>query len=385
MRAAAQTPEQLGALLTALETLQIEPGAGDYLGYSGPPFIGPDGPQAVALAMLDDYDPVSAPLSWPERESSPDRRHFADAAGAAPFILNADALARAAARNNFELTGDRVLFALRGARALLSAGPIGPTLRLATPDFSGFNCLIGVWRRDDGDAVEVFPASTVPCAPLVHLQRRARNAAQWAHLTPSGLHQLRAGVWRADRPRPQAGALTLTQPFAALRPFGRGPESPAFSVAERWDLTPKDYGDAVIAGQLDGAPYKGADYALAGGIALRGAHDGVSAQGEYAGFLEAALNGLPDREAALPLMLLSGQDLREAAFETGDAPELRRLRFGSSGASVAAVQEALGVEASGVFDGATQAAVLTDQLRRSRRADGIITATTARNEFNITL
>lgn len=380
--ARAQTPEQLTALTTALETLQIAPGAGDFLGYSGPPFIGPDGPAAIAAAMLADYDPAASPLRWPARDQDPDRRHFAADAGAAPFIVTPEALARAAERNGFALGGDRVLFALRGARPLLGATP---TLRLATPDFTSFQCVLGVWRRGAADTITLFRASTVPCAPLVHLQRRARNAAKWAHLTPTGLHRVRAGAWRADRPRPQAGTLLFTEPYAALRPFGRGDGSPAFSVAERWELTPAAYGDGVVAGQLEGAPYQGAAFALAGGIALRGGHDGTSARGDLAAFLDAALNGLADRAASLPFMLLGGQDLREAAFETGEQPALRRLRFGSSGPAVTALQTALGTPATGVFDGATQAAVIKDQLQGARRADGIVTAEAARNEHQIIL
>lgn len=385
--ARAQARGKLSALLTAFETTALAPGAGDYLGYSGPPFIGDDGVRSIIIAMLAEYDPTTAALRWPAPEEAPDERHLQEAGGGAPFIITGDALARAAERNGFALQGDRVLFALRGAR-LVTTSASAPTARLATPDFANFNCLVGVWRRDGGGPdgeVTAFAASTAPCAPLIHLQRRTRSAAAWVHMTPTGLHMVRAGVWREGRAWPQPGALLFTQPFAALRPYGRGDDSPAFRDAERWEFAADTFGDGLFAGQLDSDPFKGAAFASAGGVAVRGGHDGTSAQGAFADFLTAALNGLADREAALPLMLLSGRDVRQAAFSPAEDPALRRLRFGSSGPAVAALQKALAVAETGTLDAATQVALLQTQLRASRRASGILTAATALNEYDIRL
>lgn len=365
------------AVMTAFETNEVSPGASvfalNFEAQSDVDVAQLNTFEDTVSAILSRYDPIIEQLLWPDRSEAPDYRHFDSAGGVGSFAVNHETLSVAAARTGFEFDGDAVIVALRGAR--LAPG-LADVARLRTPDFFDFRCLLGLWRRET-QSVTFIPASTVPSAPHIAAQRTLRNAAKLAHLTPTGLHPLRPGEWRAGRRRPQTRALMFTRSFATLRPFGRPPGARAFNIRERWDLSADSFGDGVFAGQLEEAPFKGARFASGGGVAGRGVTGLNGApSGAFAAFRQEVREATQSLGAddEMPLMLLTGQDIQQAFSETNPGrADLKRLRLGSTGPAVGKLQAALGVLASGVFDAGTQVAVLTAQLTAERAADGVVT------------
>jgi N-acetylmuramoyl-L-alanine amidase len=322
---------------------------------------------------------ASPDATWAKAHESPDYRHLrglADPSSRPPFAFRAEHLRHLCELNSFALDagGDELLFGLRGCRLASPEGQPARVLWLREdePDHYDFRCVLGVWRRSTGELC-AFSGSTVP--DRRHMERqRVAGAGHLCNLLPTGCYTYRVGHHRAVE-----GAFILQTPTVVLRAIeGRGYTSSSHFEQDR----PADN----IHPAFDGIT----PFASAGCQTLPGrwsAKDGHV--GSWARFR--ALAGLDNDDHAgwgrsYSYVLLTGREARLASTLSQPAA-LARLRFGSSGRGVEALQSALarlGQPMAGACEGQLDAAtsmawIEYQRARDSGAADAIVQPEDARS------
>jgi hypothetical protein len=301
-------------------------------------------------------------LGWSAVEQSPDYFHLAEPRSDTPFEIGGAHLARLVESNKFSVPLDadnpKVLFGLRGCSVASSAGEAYGTevaLVEAVPDHYTQKCVMGVWDTSTGE-IWAFNASTVPDAAYVYAQA---ERIEGANMMPTGLYRYDVGTHGLSRPKPanrQPGAWRQAGIWPVRRIVGI-PEGGllAYTHAAIWDVgngceLRSSTGNNIHAGILDRSSLK-VRYSSAGCQVLPGRYEprGQMPVGAYARFRVAA--GLPQvpviTGATTPedgrrfaYMLLTGREARLAVAGAAE-PALSRLRYGSRGASVRRIQQAL--------------------------------------------
>lgn len=276
---------------------------------------------------------------------SPDYRHL-DASGAGgTFQLTPQDLDVLCGLNRFDVSGgqDQVLFGLRGCRLADAAqeGQWRATVGLeeAIPDHHEARCVLGVWRRSAGQ-LAVFTSSTVPNWRLMEQQRQqwggnAAPAGGVANLLPTGCYTYVVGAHR-DIP----GAFQQSGEVVVLRTR----DDLIYEVTDYWQRG--RVGDNIHAARLDLRGNGTPRFSSAGCQTVPGNYEGGQHLRAWGRFREAAglSAGTPASENGrrYRYVLLTGRDVRLLQQATSlDAAELTRLRFGSSGADVVALQGGL--------------------------------------------
>ena len=339
-----------------------------------------EGDEAVTKSRGDEWSGVR----WPQKdEESPEYRHLA-----------ASALAREQAGTTFELTPQdlellvkangfvpkrdhaRIIFGLRGCSLVVAKGAnaadefkqIGRKvlmLKDVRPNHQHFRCVIGVWDLQ-ADKLSAFISSTVPCRQAV---QGYANGLSGSNMLPTGCYAYVCGPHK-DR----QGCLREDEDFCVLR----SRKDTVFDLKDNWDFSfPADNLHPAFAN-------KSAQFSSWGCQTIRGNHskaDG-SFSGEYNEFRNAL--GLAPRGGShgekYSYVMLTGLEAAIASKlrktgKHGDAAvvgaELGRLRHGSRGDLVKALQEKLGIEANGVFSGAVKKALVERQRKDLGWADGV--------------
>ena len=319
-------------------------------------------------------------VGWPkDDEESPDYRHIADhPLKGTTFEFSADELELMIAANGFAPMKDngRIIFGLRGAELVVASGAdardkfkqIGRSalrLKETRPDHQHFRCVIGVYdlasRKLSG-----YIASTVPCRMAVV---NYVNGGDGSNMLPTGCYQYVCGPHK-DR----QGCLREDEDFTVLRTK----RNTVFDIKDNWDLNfPADNLHPAFANAS-------AEFSSWGCQTVRGNHDkgDGSFSGEYNEFRNAL--GLKPRSGSHGLkfsyVMLTGleaaiaSDLRKNGrdkdpSEVGKA--IGRLRHGSRGDRVRALQTSLGVPADGIFNAAVKKALVTRQVKQLSWADGV--------------
>lgn len=384
-------PPDVAQIFADFEPGALEPGAGLIAGIHPATFrvLRPRALRRQTLVrLIEETPPAELAIRWPEDATSVDYAHLGPIAAdeAAPFTLDGATLAQAARHFGFERRSERpVLFALRGCE-ILAQEPTRLRLRPRRPNLRRTGCVLGVWTPQSGE-LSAAAGSTTPSAVHAQVQARLKNAGRVAGLLPTGWHALSVGAHRPDSDRPQPGAFLLAEPACVLRDFGRAAPQAYAQDGGAWMLDGAPIAQGVHAASFS-EPYGGVcAFSSSGSLTVAGGYSDGAPTGDWRAFRRAAR--LSDDIAApeparFDLMLLTAAEMRRVAVGAATA-ETRRLRFGAAGASVAALQRALGVAASGRFDVATQIAVLKTQLYEGARADGIVTPQWARDRFSLTL
>jgi hypothetical protein len=318
---------------------------------------------------------------WADDPQSPDFRHLAAAgvsASADAFDLAAADLDRLCTLNRFALQPLKgiVLFGLRGCRVVDGhGGGFVPavTLAEATPDHNVARCVLGVWNQRD-QTLAVFPGSTVPNAGAVIEQQQNPHAIGdngKANLLGTGLHAFDVGIHRGGTPLEIRGVfIENPRKVVVLRAL----QGVVYRVDEFWEAASP--GDNIH-------PSRRADdswFSSEGCQTVVGLYEHGQHSGPWAAFRGCA--GLaPTTEIAdgpYPYVLLTGREAHLARnLRNADAATLAsfaRLRFGSSGDGVRALQAKLGVGVDGSMGPATTIAWIKDQRQRAGgAADGIVT------------
>jgi hypothetical protein len=317
-------------------------------------------------------EPDWAKVHWTKNDAdSPDYRHIA----ASPlkgttFDFSADDLELLITANAFEPLRDRgkIIFGLRGAELVVAAGAssddqfrqVGrPALhvREMRPDHQHFRCVIGVYdiaqRRLSG-----FIASTVPCRQAVY---EYVALGKKSNMLPGGCYRLVVGPHTGH-----IGCLREDEDFTVLRTA----KDYAFDINDEWDADfPADDLHPAFSN-------RSAQFSSWGCQTVRGdcppASDAFT--GEYKEFrheLGLVKRGTGDYGLKFSYVLLTGLEAAIAHAGGGAQTDLVRLRPGSRGERVSALQKKLGLPADGAFAAKLTKALADHQKKELGWADGI--------------
>ncbi|GJE52412.1 hypothetical protein GOFOIKOB_5483 [Methylobacterium tardum] len=326
----------------------------------------PDGAEFEGQADAFDFAPAisAAAVRWAEDERSPDYAHLVEAPPTGGlFRLNAAALEALSEANDFALPdGARILFGLRGCAIVDGGGGFSEsvTLRDIRPDHQVARCVLGVWDRAKSQ-IAVFAGSTVPNAAAVVSWRAKHDRG---NLLSTGLYGYIVGTHNG-----KPGCFLLRKTASVFREVvvRRSSADLEYSLDDMAHVcTPGDNIHPTFF-QTTAAFSSVGCQVVVGSASPAGDH-----RGPWAKFREMAGQVGPAGTPGAPYfyMLLTGA---EAALARSAPP--RRLRFGSSGERVRAMQEKLGISApDGEFGPATSAALHALQKKRAQgRSDGIYT------------
>lgn len=303
-----------------------------------------------------------------------------------PVAIDQDALALFCALSDLALApGEHVLFGLRGAVRSNHDGVAEGTfldsveIREARFDHSLMACVLGVWARDSG-RIAVFEGSTVPNLNNMGAQVRDGRSARTCNKLPTGLYNYFVGQHKALK-----GAFVSGQQVVTLR----SDDDLRYTLGDRWDrCRPGDNIHPTFRKPED-RTFSSAGCQTVASTAAKTTHTGP-----WKAFRTAAgltRGGAGDHGRRFQYLLLTARELRLARFlldRLGRAPTaaeidlLRsrygRLRFGSSGERVKALQRALALDDDGDFGSLTAWTLIARQRDMNLRADGLCTPEAAR-------
>lgn len=336
---------------------------------------------AAALAGTM-FTAAAAGAKWASDDVQPDYAHLGPGLTTGlSFTLTADDLKLLAELNDFDVgvvADAPVLFGLRGASIVkdhTQAG--GIVLSDQRPDHIAPRCVIGVWDRASGK-VSVFPGSTVPNQAAVALWKANQSAG---NILATGFYEYRCGPHTTKNQSTPGAFLLRNKDMSHRRVVVR--RSRDDLIYQRHDVVhPCEPGDNIhptFFTQPSAFSSLGCQTVV--GTFKAGAHSGAWSEfRKAAGFTDK--DGEPGK--AFMYMLLTGAEARmAAALRTGGTAadpiarrKLRRLRFGSSGAAVKAMQQQLGLQGPDGNFGPNTSVALHDAQKTMPGAtgsDGILT------------
>ena len=356
---------------------------------------------------------------WAPHAEHPDTNHLAhlpiNLANGASFGFSGAVLRKALTIASTPVGANwsrRVLFGIRGALPKAVPKEASPPefaealqLTETDPNHRGYHCAMGVWDRDT-DQVWVCPGSTVPAVGYLWYATQGRDAGRMgigSNMMAPGVYWHEVGTHANGGRTRQPGAFRQKSKLCAMR---LASPDMCFSKGNiRWDVAADERDvsiwDNIHAGLVAG-PNWGADHYSAGCQVVQGTVMTPDARdtpiGHWANFRRAAgLDPKPDISPvsedanrfavktaedgkAFTYVLLTAREVRIAA-ENMDSPPVDlkffKLRRGSQGDSVKALQSALGVNPDGDFGYLTQRALIEKQLALNGEADGVVTAANA--------
>lgn len=335
-------------------------------------------------------------VHWAADADSIDYRHLATAIDTQAFSLTGAVLDRLVQLNSFGLDGveQKVVFGLRGCTIDANAPTFVDAIavREIEPNHIDNRCLIGVWDRTN-NKIAVFAASTVPNWEYMETYRQ--HHGKKANLLPTGRYLMVVGTHRpkkknaagalVDNPLRVQGALRNDQEVAVLR----SEDDLTFTVRDTWDQTvPNDNIHAGIVGVNPGGSTT-PDYSSAGCNTVPGTSVSDHPDGSWAEFRGALgfdnTNPTKHDGKRFAYVLLTGREARMCASRVNETG-MTRLRFGSHGDGVRALQDALSKHPKRYFTGTVDgdfaagtamAVIKYQKARDGGAADGIVTPTDA--------
>jgi hypothetical protein len=353
---------------------------------------------------------------WAPHSDHPDTKHIAgvpvDLNNGMSFNLSGPVLRQAlaiAATPIGPKWSRKVLFGIRGAlpKATMSDNlqpdfSLEVAMRETEPNHRNYMCTMGVWDLDT-DQVFVCHGSTVPAVGYLWNSTFGRSGDQIgknSNMLSPGVYTHVVGTHANGTSTRQPGAFRQKSKMCVMRLAG-----PVLSFRQgniRWD-TASDANEVQIhdnihAGLVASQSW-GADHYSAGCQVVRGSVMTPQSRdipaGHWRAFRMAA--GLPPApqvkvgssplDVATPAdgtpytyILLTAREVRIASENLTANPMDRRffkLRRGSQGDVVKALQASLGIGTDGDFGFLTQRALIEKQLATTGEADGVVTASNA--------
>lgn len=356
-------------------------------------------PMAFSVAAAAPVKMSASDAHWADDAVSPDYRHLGAAGMSQPTAVTGKLLRRLCELNSFALPKDahRVVVGLRGCQLTAPSSSFASSVTILEdiPNHIDNRCAIGVWNRDD-DTLVLFSASTVPNWKLME---NFRQGGEGSNMLPTGLYKFTVGTHRPTRTVKQKDGTTTTEknpsrvPGALLQAENRVElrtvDDLTYTVYDRWDGG--WVGDNIHPGlkSVNAPPSTEPDFSSAGCNTVPGFSSADTPSGSWADFRKALgfdnRNPTADDGKTVYYVLLTGRDARLVAEKPTDN-SLMRLRFGSSGAPVTALQLGLRaikgnerLSADGQFGEPTALAyVKWQQAKDNGAADCIVTPATAR-------
>lgn len=342
------------------------------------PFYAPHDPQTVRPPTVPALDLKQARLEAIYDESNAiDYVHIGEPGSSKSFAFSHITLARLLRINHFDVAdrGELVLFGLRGCNPALmdgraTSGFVGAVmLHECLPNHVNYRCVLGIWNRQT-NKIMLAKGSTVPNWVTMAHQRLYQTDQVAATLLPTGKYPYRIGTNRGV-----PGTFLLEGETLGLMAL----ERLIYSRTDHW-----------VSGRFSNNIQQGESYGEAdpgfrsgGGQTIPGLYENGEHKGPWQQFRRAA--GLAGNSPALQndqkffYTLFTG---REARLVGGmrDYERFTRLRFGSSGPKVLALQDGLLTKGydpgrlDGCFGAATGRAVVAWQTAQGADgADGIVT------------
>ncbi|RDJ23356.1 hypothetical protein DWF00_22260 [Bosea caraganae] len=316
-------------------------------------------------------------VRWnPDDRDQPDYAHLDLAAAGSAFTVMGEDIDALIEANAFKPLQEPIVLAIRGAALASGDRENVASLDLIDqrPDHREFRCVIGVFHPSTR-RFSAYRASTVPNAQYVlNCFDQARAGTPLSGLTgnilPTGCYTFTVGTHKKNKPGEIPGVLRLstTATGASAVVVQRSLSDVVYDRSDVFVVaTP---GDNIHPGILN------VGFSSAGCLTLPGRFTGGQHVGVWQRFRKAAgIDGAPDGEQRSAL-LLTGLDFANAArLRAGSLgkPSLRRLRHGSQGERVKALQRALGLQpdARGIFGPLTRKALCERQAEVLGGADGI--------------
>jgi N-acetylmuramoyl-L-alanine amidase len=330
-----------------------------------------------AVARAND----EAGVAWAADPNSCDYAHITSALPVGmQFSFTAADLELLCALNDFPIqdaAGTPILFGLRGT-GIVQGGSSNDgnfrdevVLKNQRPNHHDTRCVMGVWDRQLGK-IAVYPASTVPHAEAV---------VSWFETQQSG-NLLATGLYRyicgEHNGRPGCFLLRKTVSERRVVIVRRSQDDLTYEGSDRFHkVAPGDNIHPSFSSETSWFSSFGCQVVV-GSATASGVHSGPwSKFRRSAGLTDG--NGEPGR--AYLYVLLTGQEALQASearrqglgMTHPDVLALRRLRFGSSGSRVQALQAKLAQSTDGDLGPTSAEALHTKQRTLSNRSDGIYT------------
>ncbi|WP_088346485.1 MULTISPECIES: hypothetical protein [Rhodomicrobium] len=321
---------------------------------------------------------TAASVHWnPKDDEQPDYRHLDTSLAGRSFELVPADLEALIAANEYEVRPGKVLFALRGASLGGQAKRESVASVVITdqrPDHRNFRCIIGVYDRT-AKLLWAYQASTVPNADFVFKCFRQAQAGVamdklMGNILPTGCYTYTVGTHHPGKPNEIPTVLRLSptatgaSKVVVLRSLGD-------VIYDRFDAQPIAIpADNIHPGQ------KSSGFSSAGCLTLPGFFQGGQHSGIWKDFRAAAGITANSNGNQYSLLLFTGLDAAIAAsVRDGEhaTASLLRLRHGSQGPRVAALQSALGLapDATQRLGPVTRQALIKKQTAKLGWADGI--------------
>ena len=298
------------------------------------------------------------------------------------ILLDQELLLRLAARNNFALPEeDLIFFGIRGALPIdISGTPFAGSHLIRTAEFNHvqMRCTLGQFRPATGK-LAVFPGSTVPSR--INVIAAKNRGGVGANLLMLGKYRYERGVHKIGRP---SGHRAFRQ--AQFFPVWRSSDDFDFDLSDRPDLD----GDFVFDNlhcayhdNIDTPGFSSAGCQVVCGHPRSPARRNRPETGPWQRFIDNAY-GAAGGQKRYTYMLFSAAEVAMVASKPDNAIS-QSVRFGSSGDLVGIVQAALidqGIELGapdGDFGRVTIEALMAFQSREfgPGKADGIVGPNTA--------
>jgi hypothetical protein len=323
----------------------------------------------------------AASVRWcPNDADQPDYSHLDLAAAGKAFSVAPEDIEALITANEFVPLDGLLILAIRGAGLVAGDQEDAEGLHLIDqrPDHRDFRCVIGVYDPKKR-LFSAYRASTVPNADYVFkCFSLAQSGISVANLTgnilPTGCYTYTLGTHKKGQPGEIPGVLRLSTTASGASSV-LVQRSLSDLIYDRGDL----FAVATPADNIHPGILKNG-FSSAGCLTLPGKFAAGRHIGSWKRFREAAgIAGAPDGTQRSAL-LLTGLDLACAArvrAGVADRSSLRRLRHGSHGNRVKALQAALGLEPDpkGILGPITRKALCERQAAVLGSADGIYAPT----------
>jgi WD40 repeat protein len=329
-----------------------------------------------------------AEVAWADDPQHPDYHHLDASFPDQEFEFTPADLELIIRANRFEPTrdGKRILFGLRGAALVNGDKSSGAALRLrlVRPNHREFRCVIGVYDTDTS-MLSGFIGSTVPWYSYVHdFYERAQDPR--TNMLPTGCYPYFVGPH---------GAHQIPGCFRLGKGFGDNQQEQVAVLRTLNDVIydTNDAFDLSIPHDNLHPSFSNQKFMSRGCQTVRGTYTGKHT-GEWAEFRHAAgLQERGDNGRRFDYVLVTGLEAAIASKLRRNSPtpsasdilqRLTRLRHGSQGEIVKALQQKLGLPQTGVF-GAKETKALSElQRKHFGGADGVYSPEVdARLNFNL--
>lgn len=335
-------------------------------------------------------------VKWPSSDDdAPDYHHIQSRdrkLSGSTFELGVDELELLIKANSFEPTRQfgRIIFALRGAElvtSLTSPTVVSKqvdrtrlTLRDTRPNHRDFRCVIGVYDTTT-NRLSGFAASTVPNVKAVTAYYTNKTAG---NMTPTGCYRFEVGWHLQSKPERKVPGCLVER--GRRKAVIRSTNDLTYELTDSWH-NERDTGNNLH------PAYGTTEFSSFGCLVVRGTFnapgDRVNGrhQGEWAEFRSAmgfVPTGTADHGKEFDVVVLTGLEgavafdlIKSGQWREAGAVSSRlvRLRQGSKGPAVAALQRALGLPATAVFDHGLAKAFADRQKKDfGGKSDGIYSA-----------